>query len=293
MNIGEKIFELRKKEGISQEEFGAGIGVSRQAVSKWENGETKPDIDKIKINRKKYNVSYEYLLDDTVEEIAANIEKKTDNEKEEKAKKEHKILKRILKIVLVVLIIYFIVFIYKLIMYVRIYLVSNSFSEENFSVVQDLKKIDTENNRTTLLVSTIKINGQIINKMYLNNNGSNNRYPNIVKYVNTNTNENYTLTWDNEKNIYIYNEFSDINLDNIDNLPSDIVSSYYPNKVLNIIIFSLNPTIIVLPNGTQIFYSINNKINAVAPIKPKFDAITENIKSVCISGKYIGVLLKP
>ena len=62
MNIGEKIFELRKKEGISQEEFGAGIGVSRQAVSKWENGETKPDIDKIKLISEKYNVQY-YNLD--------------------------------------------------------------------------------------------------------------------------------------------------------------------------------------------------------------------------------------
>lgn len=48
MKFGEKIIKLRKEKGLSQEEFGDKINVSRQAVSKWENGETKPDTDKYK-----------------------------------------------------------------------------------------------------------------------------------------------------------------------------------------------------------------------------------------------------
>ena len=45
--IGAKIQEYRKKAGLSQEEFAAKIGVTRQAVSKWELDKTYPDLDKL------------------------------------------------------------------------------------------------------------------------------------------------------------------------------------------------------------------------------------------------------
>lgn len=44
MILSEKITELRKRNGLSQEEFGAEIGVSRQAVSKWEMAQSTPDL---------------------------------------------------------------------------------------------------------------------------------------------------------------------------------------------------------------------------------------------------------
>lgn len=47
MNIGERILKLRKEKGLSQEELGSVLGVSRQTVSKWETGESNPDLDKI------------------------------------------------------------------------------------------------------------------------------------------------------------------------------------------------------------------------------------------------------
>lgn len=43
-----KIFELRKEKNISQEELAKILNTSRQAVSKWERGESYPDIDKLK-----------------------------------------------------------------------------------------------------------------------------------------------------------------------------------------------------------------------------------------------------
>ena len=46
MELSEKIQMLRKKEGLSQEGFAEKMGVSRQAVSKWELGVSKPDVDK-------------------------------------------------------------------------------------------------------------------------------------------------------------------------------------------------------------------------------------------------------
>lgn len=47
MNVGEKIFELRKSKNISQEELGNILNVSRQTISKWETNETTPEISKL------------------------------------------------------------------------------------------------------------------------------------------------------------------------------------------------------------------------------------------------------
>ena len=47
MKIGEKIYNLRKKKNLSQEDLASILSVSRQTISKWETGESNPDIDKI------------------------------------------------------------------------------------------------------------------------------------------------------------------------------------------------------------------------------------------------------
>ena len=48
MEIGNKILELRKKNNLSQEALAEKIGVTRQTISKWELGETSPDIKQAK-----------------------------------------------------------------------------------------------------------------------------------------------------------------------------------------------------------------------------------------------------
>ena len=48
MNMADRIQYLRKTNGISQEELADKIGVSRQAVSKWESEQSLPDLGKIK-----------------------------------------------------------------------------------------------------------------------------------------------------------------------------------------------------------------------------------------------------
>ena len=47
MRLNEKIMVLRKKNGWSQEELASQLGVSRQSVSKWESGQSIPDLDRI------------------------------------------------------------------------------------------------------------------------------------------------------------------------------------------------------------------------------------------------------
>ena len=62
MSIGERIQALRKARGLSQEELAAQIGVSRQAVSKWEAGQSQPDLDKVISMSRFFGVSTDYLL---------------------------------------------------------------------------------------------------------------------------------------------------------------------------------------------------------------------------------------
>ncbi len=62
MTLGEKILSLRKARGWSQEELADRIGVTRQAVSRWESDSAKPDADKIIAVCKEFGVSADYLL---------------------------------------------------------------------------------------------------------------------------------------------------------------------------------------------------------------------------------------
>ena len=56
------IFELRTKRGMSQDELAEKIKVTRQAVSRWENGETIPNTDTLKLLSKEFDVSINTLL---------------------------------------------------------------------------------------------------------------------------------------------------------------------------------------------------------------------------------------
>ena len=62
MTIGEKILYYRKRAGFSQEELAGKVGVSRQAVSKWEVGDAQPDIDKLAALARAFGVTADELL---------------------------------------------------------------------------------------------------------------------------------------------------------------------------------------------------------------------------------------
>ena len=64
MMIGEKIYHLRKNKELSQEELALQLTVSRQAISKWELGESVPDTENVVQLSKIFNVSTDYLLID-------------------------------------------------------------------------------------------------------------------------------------------------------------------------------------------------------------------------------------
>lgn len=76
MNMADRIQYLRKGKGISQEELADKVGVSRQAVSKWESEQSTPDIEKIIIMSDFFGVTTDYIL--------KGIEPAADNEQKGK-----------------------------------------------------------------------------------------------------------------------------------------------------------------------------------------------------------------
>ena len=62
MTIEERIQELRKGKGLSQEQLADVLGVSRQAVSKWESGQSLPEIEKLLAMSELFEVTVDYIL---------------------------------------------------------------------------------------------------------------------------------------------------------------------------------------------------------------------------------------
>ncbi len=74
IKLGEKIKHLRKQKNISQEVFAGYLGVSFQAVSKWENGNTMPDVTMIPAIASFFGVSTDELFDFNLYEIEKNVD---------------------------------------------------------------------------------------------------------------------------------------------------------------------------------------------------------------------------
>lgn len=75
-NFSENIKKIRKEHNLSQEQLAEELGVSRQAISKWESGAAYPEMDKIITICKKYNVNIDDLLHKDIKEIKGEEEVK-------------------------------------------------------------------------------------------------------------------------------------------------------------------------------------------------------------------------
>lgn len=82
IEIANRLVELRKKSGLSQEELADKLGLSRQAVSKWERAESSPDTDNLICLAKLYNISLDEIL-----KTPDSIEKLQEKKKRKETKK--------------------------------------------------------------------------------------------------------------------------------------------------------------------------------------------------------------
>lgn len=72
MNLGEKIYKLRKEKGLSQEALAEQLGTTRQAISKWENNQGYPETEKLLMISNIFEVSVDFLLKDEKTEKSAD-----------------------------------------------------------------------------------------------------------------------------------------------------------------------------------------------------------------------------
>lgn len=79
MSLGEKILKIRKQKGLSQEELGEKVNVTRQTISNWELNETSPNPEQLKLLSRELNVSIDELLDNDVKDLL--VEKVSNTEK--------------------------------------------------------------------------------------------------------------------------------------------------------------------------------------------------------------------
>lgn len=80
MTFAEKFYSLRKEAGLSQEECAENIGVSRQAISRWEIGTATPDMQNLLAISKLFSVSTDYLIRDEIDDKKADIPKSSPEE---------------------------------------------------------------------------------------------------------------------------------------------------------------------------------------------------------------------
>lgn len=228
MQFSEKIIKLRKEKGLSQEELGNIINVSRQAISKWETGQAKPEIDKVKELSNAFDLSIDYLLNDKI--------KKQEHNEHNFNKKG--IIKIIFKIFLILFLLYLIIIIYKfsLLLYLNIktnnivnydnYIISIDYSEHN--IMQNSHLVNSK-------VITFENNIEVIE--YYEDSYEE---PISITYQNFNKNKFYKLDYDDTINKYTY----DI-IDSNTTYPTikEITKSYLPNSIMNLFLLAINPKI--------------------------------------------------
>lgn len=67
MTLSEKLYSLRRKQGLSQEALAEKLDCSRQVISKWENGTTTPDAEMLQKYSELFGVSIDYLVKEDIE----------------------------------------------------------------------------------------------------------------------------------------------------------------------------------------------------------------------------------
>ena len=230
MNFSEKLIKLRKEKGLSQEELGYKINVSRQAVSKWESNQSKPEIEKIKEISKFFNVSIDYLLNDTNIENAQNTEQKN---------LVRSATKKISIVFILILGIYVITVIYKSIALGVLYNRANNFSEDNYwmNISTEMGSIfDTNKN---CLDWDISKDGNIyISSGDLSLNKTDFETPQYVIYIDKDNHIGYELIYDEDEKKYRY---SNLDADFNDYFETNAVKEETLKTMETRFWFALNP----------------------------------------------------
>ncbi len=242
MNFSEKLIKLRKEKGLSQEELGYKINVSRQAVSKWESNQSKPEIEKLKEISNFFNVSIDYLLNDTNIENAQNTEQKN---------LVRSATKKLSILFILILGIYVITVIYKLIALSVLYNRANSFSEDNYwmNVNTEFSSHYNDKYNSELDISRDGNIKMLMISSGLNLDQTDLETPQYIIYIDKDNHIGYELNYDSNEKKY---EYSNLDTDFDDYFQTNDVKEETLKTIENRFWFALNPLC---------FVSLSNEYN--------------------------------
>ena len=221
MKLGEKILEYRKILGLSQEALGDKVGVSRQTVSKWEIGQTVPELEKMILLAKEFETTIDELVKDE-ENAQGNRKFDSENKVKKFIEKKLKKYKKIIKIVVVLLLVVLLCFMGKVAY--RVILLnkfeygirkfkSSYYTDENFN---ENYRIEISNFKTDRGISgiaesmtTYYVKNNIRVKWYIKQYAG--RYdPERIEYLNYDTDEYYDIDMINKT--YVKKSRADVNM---------------------------------------------------------------------------------
>lgn len=251
MSFSDNLLKLRKSKGLSQENLADKLDLSRQAVSKWELGTSKPDIDNVQKISNFFNVSVDDLIgNETIKTETTPINIKEDTKKD-------KILKLTTVVIVAAVILFIIIVVYKFIMLFRITKVGESYKElENYHyVIYGYSENDMEEKEeywfkegTSKMVKTVYENHakQGEKTIYIDYNNKSGWQLDGISGKKANINvEEYLLFNENfDKGAQLYSKFPDIIKE--ESLTSIIRKCIFDKKVS------------IKNNDSNIFISLNN-----------------------------------
>lgn len=136
MKFNEKLVMLRKQHNLSQEQVAEKLGVARQTISKWELGETTPEMDKLIIMSELYNITLDELMKEENEGKVVNDLNNTNSQK--LAGMTIKILKGIGIFILIVAILYVLLMIIGFVAFNKV----ETDSDSKITVIQTQEEVE-------------------------------------------------------------------------------------------------------------------------------------------------------
>ena len=196
MNFSEKLFDLRKQKGLSQEDLADKLDVSRQTISKWETGQTTPEMEKL--------IEMSKLFEITIDELVGNereIKEEKSSSKEENTKSKHKKKHILLKIILTIVLIYILISIYKYIAMTVIINKGQSACKEDYSVFSIMFTNDPHfvESIDGMVSKYIKADTRILETVTIKNREK----PNYIRFLDLEKKTDTHINYDEIQNKYI------------------------------------------------------------------------------------------
>ncbi len=272
--LGTIICELRKKKGLTQKDLAEALNVSDKAVSRWETGNSYPDLDMIFEISKYFNVTFSDLLKARISEDSEDdgVEKEIINEFSQINKKNAKKVKIILLITLLVTLVLTIVIIF-----------TNTYNRFKVYNVNFENTTDFYKTNSVYIETNIRDLFNIGNIKLKNYN---------IKDTDTISVNLYYLENNEEKTIYNYT-----NLDNIffsdsqSYIPIDNLSNFFDRLYLKVVIINNKNEIIEYKTKLNFMLSFSNnksfEQNEINGFKSKKNVDSENITKILLNNGFI------